>query len=66
MPPKHERPKPADWLNSDLWALIHWQPKLTTDSSGKASPAFYNADITGTVQVVVEAIAANSQIGTSR
>ncbi|MEO6730857.1 MAG: hypothetical protein ABIN01_06545, partial [Ferruginibacter sp.] len=61
--PKHEQLKPADWLNPDLRALIHWQPSLIADSSGKASTAFYNADNTGTVQVVVEAIAENGQIG---
>jgi len=44
-------------------ALIHWEPKVTVDSFGKASATFYNADITGEMEVVVEAISEDGKIG---
>ena len=63
--PKYEHLKPEDWNNPDLRALIHWQPILKTDSIGRASTQYYNADIKGTMQVVVEAIADDGTIGYS-
>lgn len=36
---------------------------LRSDSTGKASAAFYNADIAGEMLVVVEAISAEGEIG---
>ena len=63
--PKYEQLKPADWNQPDLRALVHWQPILKTDSMGKASTQFYNADNKGTMQVVVEAIADDGTIGYS-
>lgn len=61
--PKYENHQPDDWFKPDLRALIHWEPELLTDSLGKTSAAFYNADITGEIQVVVEAISENGEIG---
>jgi hypothetical protein len=52
-----------DWYKPDLRALIYWEPKLIVDSLGKASATFYNADITGEMEVVVEAISENGEIG---
>jgi len=46
----------------DLRALIHWQPILET-IDGKAITSFYNADITGEIMVVVEAITENGNVG---
>ncbi len=59
--PKHDNPKA--WVNPDLRALVHWAPNLRTDSIGKASASFYNADNTGEMKVVVEAISDNGEIG---
>ncbi|MEI9947115.1 MAG: hypothetical protein WDN26_23235, partial [Chitinophagaceae bacterium] len=61
--PKYMQLKEEDWAKPDLRTLIHWQPNLQTDSSGKASVSFYNSDVTGNVQVVVEAISANGEFG---
>ena len=61
--PKYEQLKTADWLKPDLRTLVHWEPKLKADSMGKASASFYNADNTGTMQVLVEAISSNGEIG---
>lgn len=61
--PKYEQLKTADWLKPDSRTLVHWEPKLKTDSTGKASAFFYNADNTGMIQVLVEAISSNGEIG---
>ncbi len=52
-----------DWAKPDLRALIYWVPKVVTDSLGKGSVSFYNADNTGEMQVVVEAISETGKIG---
>jgi len=61
--PKYENLRPEDWFKPDLRALVHWDPKLKADSLGKISTAFYNADNTGEMQVVVEAISDKGEIG---
>jgi len=61
--PKYENPLPNDRNKPDLRALIHWEPILKTDSLGKTSASFYNADNVGKMMVVVEAISENGEIG---
>ena len=61
--PKHENLTPKNWMKPDLRALIHWAPLVETDSQGKASISFYNADVTGDMQVIVEAISSDGKIG---
>ncbi|TAL66617.1 MAG: Plug domain-containing protein [Bacteroidetes bacterium] len=61
--PKYKNIQLDDWYKPDLRALIHWEPKLMVDSLGKASTIFYNADIIGEMQVVVEAISDEGEIG---
>jgi hypothetical protein len=61
--PKYEKLQANDWYKPDLRALIHWEPKVTVDSLGKASATFYNADKTGEMEVVVEAISKDGKIG---
>lgn len=61
--PRHEQLKAGDWQKPDLRSLIHWDPLITTNESGKAAALFFNPDNTGTVGVVVEAISANGEIG---
>ena len=61
--PKYENMRPEEWIKPDLRALIHWQPQIVTDSLGKAQTSFYNADNLGKVQIVVEAISENGEIG---
>jgi len=61
--PKYEKLTPEDWKKPDMRGLIHWQPQVKTDNAGNAEVSFYNADVTGDMLVVVEAIAADGSIG---
>jgi hypothetical protein len=61
--PKYVNLQPDDWYKPDLRALIDWEPELIIDSIAKASTTFYNADITGEIEVVVEAISEDGKIG---
>jgi hypothetical protein len=61
--PKYENIHPEEWYKPDLRALIYWEPRLMVDTYGKASTTFYNADIVGEMQVVVEAISEDGKIG---
>jgi hypothetical protein len=61
--PKYAKLKSEDWFKPDLRALVHWQPNLLTDSLGKVSATYFNADNLGKMLVVVEAISENGEIG---
>ena len=61
--PMYVNLQPDDWYKPDLRALIDWEPELIVDSLAKASTTFYNADITGEMEVVVEAISEDGKIG---
>ncbi|MGK7396941.1 MAG: hypothetical protein ACNS62_20360 [Candidatus Cyclobacteriaceae bacterium M3_2C_046] len=62
--PKYDNSQSNDLNNKpDLRALINWEPELKTDTGGRATASFYNADNVGKVIVVVEAVSANGAIG---
>ncbi|MET0462997.1 MAG: hypothetical protein ABW007_07580 [Chitinophagaceae bacterium] len=61
--PKYEQPNAEDWKKQDLRSLIHWAPNVQTDSTGRASVSFYNADLTGKMLVIAEAISPNGEVG---
>lgn len=61
--PKYENIQPGSWQHPDIRTLIHWQPLLNTDDSGKAAASFYNADNKGEIMVVVEAISEKGEMG---
>ena len=61
--PSYQNLKPTDMLKPDLRALVHWEPEILVDGLGNASTSFYNADNKGKIQVVVEAISENGEIG---
>ena len=61
--PKYENLQPIDWYKPDLRALIFWKPNLTVDGLGQTSASFYNADVCGDMEVVVEAISDTGEIG---
>jgi uncharacterized protein YfaS (alpha-2-macroglobulin family) len=63
--PRHEQLKPDDWKKPDLRQLVHWDPKIKTDSTGRSVVSFYNSDNTGTIKVIVEAISENGELGYS-
>lgn len=59
--PKHINVKMDDFYTPDLRALIHWEPSL--EVNGSTNTSFYNADNIGEMQIIIEAISANGQIG---
>jgi hypothetical protein len=61
--PKYTNLQPDDWQHPDIRSLIHWQPILKTDDSGKATASFYNTDNKGEMTVIVEAISEEGEIG---
>ena len=61
--PKYDTIQPDDWKTTDLRTLVHWQPILKTDDSGKATASFYNTDSKGENTVIIEAISENGDIG---
>jgi hypothetical protein len=63
--PRYEQLKPEDWQKPDLRNLVHRDPILKTDSTGRAAVSFYNSDNTGSIRVIVEAISKNGEIGYS-
>ncbi|MEM6633402.1 MAG: hypothetical protein AAF694_27260, partial [Bacteroidota bacterium] len=52
-----------NWARPDLRALVHWDPYLVADSTGKVTTTFYNADNLGEMKIIVEAISLNGEIG---
>lgn len=61
--PKYDQLKPDDWQKPDLRDLIYWSPDIKTDTTGRSFISFYNSDNTGKMQIVVEAISADGEIG---
>jgi len=61
--PRYENIQPEEWYKPDLRALLHWEPRLRTDNTGKAFATFYNADNLGEMMVVVEAISDKGELG---
>jgi TonB-dependent SusC/RagA subfamily outer membrane receptor len=47
----------------DLRSTIYWNPRVKTDSTGKASVTFYNADQVNGLQVVLEGLAPTGAVG---
>jgi hypothetical protein len=61
--PKYVNSQYDNWNKPDLRALIDWKPVILTDDMGNAQASFYNADNTGKMTVIVEAISENGNIG---
>ncbi|MEI9946309.1 MAG: hypothetical protein WDN26_19070 [Chitinophagaceae bacterium] len=61
--PKYGELKSEDWRKPDQRSLVHWEPNLKSDSTGRQTLSFYNADATGKIQVVVEAISESGELG---
>jgi TonB-dependent SusC/RagA subfamily outer membrane receptor len=47
----------------DLRTTIYWNPNVVSDTTGKASIEFFNADGTGNYKAIVEGININGSIG---
>lgn len=61
--PKYDNLQSEDWDIPDLRSVIHWSPNITTDENGESKIEFYNADTTGDMLIVVEAIATDGKMG---
>lgn len=61
--PKHEDLTLEEWKEPDLRSVVYWNPNIQTDSNGNAQIEFYNADYTGDMLVIVEAISKDGKIG---
>jgi hypothetical protein len=48
---------------ADLRTTIYWNPKIITDSIGKAKVEFYNADGNGNYKIILEGMDLNAHIG---
>ena len=60
--PNYDDPK----LNSkmaDLRSTIYWRPNIVTDSTGRATVEYFNADGTGSYAVIVEGINVEGDLG---
>jgi hypothetical protein len=47
----------------DLRTTVYWNPNVLTDSTGRASVSFFNADGLGNYKVIVEGINSNGSLG---
>ncbi|TJZ61791.1 hypothetical protein FAZ15_04545 [Sphingobacterium olei] len=47
----------------DLRTMIHWEPSIVINKSGKTSFEFYTPDTTGTYRIIIEGIDINGRIG---
>jgi hypothetical protein len=60
--PRYGATRPEGTL-PDTRTTIFWQPDIITDADGNASFNFFNADSTGTYQVIVEGIDVKGNLG---
>ena len=58
----HENTDEQTRLKPDLRSVLHWEPGLTLNASGKAELTFYNSDVTGKVLVILEAVDKNGKV----
>ena len=47
----------------DLRSTIYWQPNVVTDDEGNATIEWYNADVTGKYNIVIEGISNDGRMG---
>lgn len=60
--PNYGNPKEKPIIK-DLRTTIYWNPNIITDSLGKASVEFYNADGTGNYKAIIEGLNAEGKLG---
>lgn len=53
--PDYSKDKP-EHAKPDIRSLVHWQPTVVTDSTGKAKVAFWTTDNTGTIDIEVQGL----------
>lgn len=58
--PDYSAEKP-EHVKPDIRNLIHWQPVVITDSTGKATVEFWTSDNTGTIDIEIEGLTSTGQ-----
>ncbi len=53
--PDYSKDKP-EHAKPDIRSLVHWQPTVVTDSTGKAKVEFWTTDNTGTIDIEVQGL----------
>lgn len=53
--PDYAKDKP-EHAKPDIRSLVHWQPTVVTDSTGKAKVEFWTTDNTGTIDIEVQGL----------
>ncbi|MCE7991985.1 MAG: TonB-dependent receptor plug domain-containing protein [Roseivirga sp.] len=53
--PDYSKDKP-EHVKPDIRSLVHWQPTVVTDSTGKAKVAFWTTDNTGVIDIEVQGL----------
>jgi TonB-dependent SusC/RagA subfamily outer membrane receptor len=59
--PKYDKPESAD-TPIDSRTTVYWNPEIVTDKNGKAIVQYYNTDVPGNYQVVIEGISAKGHL----
>jgi len=59
--PRPDDPAAGAFRGTDYRDVLYWNPVLETDAEGKARVTFYNSDIAGSFQVVLEGITSSGQ-----
>lgn len=63
--PKYDVDKPEN-IRPDYRSIIHWEPNLQIDSTGKSSITYWNTDAKVNVNIVIQGIAYNGCIGIAK
>ncbi|MDB4923969.1 hypothetical protein [Mucilaginibacter sp.] len=60
--PKYDNPENMP-KGVDLRTTVYWNPEIITDKTGKAKVEFYNNDVAGNYQIIIEGISAKGVLG---
>ncbi len=63
--PEYHEPSKIEWSIPDRRTLLHWKPKIVTNSNGLAKTSFFNGDLTGKMVLICEGITSNGKVGYS-
>jgi hypothetical protein len=59
--PKYNKPESTE-KSIDMRTTVYWNPEVVTDENGKATVQYYNTDVPGNYQVVIEGTSVNGHL----